>query len=76
MIFQISLGVDIRAHELCLVCLKASSRSVQLVGARYLSLQRRDHRKWKSTVLFPELIQEFYTGESGFSHLCVFRNSA
>jgi len=32
MLFQISLGVDIRENGLCLACLKASSRNIQLVA--------------------------------------------
>ena len=46
MIFQTSLGVDIGEHELCLACLKASSRDVQLVAhAAYPVLKEMGEEK-------------------------------
>ena len=58
MIFQISLGVDIGEHELCLACLKASSRDVQLVAHAVYSIEQGIHGEEKSTAV-SELIKGF-----------------
>ena len=58
MIFQTSLGVDIGEHELCLACLKASSRDVQLMAHAVYPIEKGIHSKEKSTVI-SELIKGF-----------------
>ena len=40
MLFQMSLGVDIQEHGLCLACLKASSRNVKLVSHAVYPLEK------------------------------------
>jgi Tfp pilus assembly protein PilN len=78
MIFQISLGVDIRAHELCLVCLKASSRSVQLSGHATYPFKEGISEEEKHSAV-SELIRNFIR-ESRVSPTSVFlgipRNAA
>ena len=58
MLFQTSLGVDIQEGALCLVCLKASSRDVQLVAHAVYPLEEgvADEEKAKG---ISELIQGF-----------------
>jgi Tfp pilus assembly protein PilN len=58
MIFQTSLGVDIGAHELCLACLKASSRDVHLAAHAVYSLEEGVHGEEKSRVI-SRLIEGF-----------------
>ncbi len=40
MLFQTSLGIDIQEKALCLVCLRASSRAVQLVSHGVYPLEK------------------------------------
>jgi Tfp pilus assembly protein PilN len=70
MIFQTSLGVDIGEHELCLVCLKASSRDVQLVAHAVCSIEQGIHGEEKSTAV-SKLIKGFLR-ESRISPVSVF----
>jgi len=70
MIFQTSLGVDIGEHELCLACLKASSRDVQLVAHAVYSIEQGIHGEEKTTVI-SELIKGFLR-ESRISPTSVF----
>ena len=58
MLFQTSLGVDIQEGTLCLVCLKASSRDVQLVAHAVYPLEEgvADEEKVKG---ISQLIQVF-----------------
>ncbi len=58
MLFQISLGVDIRQDELCLVCLKASSRDVQLMAHAVYSIEEGIHGEEKTNAVL-ELIKGF-----------------
>ena len=58
MIFQTSLGVDIGEHELCLACLKASSRDVQLVAHAVYAIEHGIHGEKKSTAI-SDLIKGF-----------------
>ena len=51
MIFQTSLGVDIGEHELCLACLKASSRDVQLMAHAVYPIEQGIHGEKKSTTI-------------------------
>ena len=51
MLFQISLGVDIGQDELCLVCLKASSRDIRLVAHAVYSIEKGIHDEEKSRVI-------------------------
>ncbi len=58
MLFQTSLGVDIQEGALCLVCLKASSRDVQLVAHAAYPLEEGVVDEEKAKGIF-ELIQGF-----------------
>ncbi len=58
MLFQISLGVEIRRNEICLACLKASSRNIQLIA--YASHPFDDTiGKDESSAAISELIMRF-----------------
>ncbi len=70
MIFQTSLGVDIGEHELCLACLKASSRDVQLVAHAVYAIEHGIHGEEKSTAI-SDLIKGFLR-ESRISPASVF----
>ena len=78
MLFQTSLGVDIQASELCLACLKASSRDVQLAAHAVYPLEEGMVDEEKAAVV-SELIQGFLR-ESRISPTSVFlgipRNNA
>lgn len=58
MIFQTSLGIEIRANELCLVCLKASSRDIHVAAHAVYSLEGGIHGEEKTTVV-SQLIKGF-----------------
>ena len=58
MLFQISLGVDLRENELCLVCLKASSRGFQIFGHAVYPFEENIAHEEKGNVVL-SLIQGF-----------------
>ena len=58
MIFQTSLGVDIGENELCLACLKASSRDIQLAAHAVYSIEQGIRGENKSTAI-SDLIRRF-----------------
>ena len=69
MLFQTSLGIDIQENALCLVCLRGSSRAVQLVSQAVYPLEEGIRQGNIDTI--KGLIQEFLT-ENRVSPAAVF----